>query len=595
MGIVSMTDNRVRWSGHLAVASMFVCMGDRATAGDAAAFSEVSALVGLVATQTPSPNLDTSIIFVARMIGAGAVGDFDRDGRQDVFVLSGGTEPDRLFMNSGSSLIERAAEAGLDAQHIGIGACVGDIDGDGWLDIFVTSYGRSESADDPVEDQHRLYRNNGDGTFTDIAEAAGLRSLDWSLPAGWGPAFGDYDLDGDLDLVIPSWTRGGPWLMRNNGDSTFTDVSDAAGVRDTLTQGFSATFADMDGDRYPELLIAGDYGTSRYYRNDRDGTFTEITAGAGVGLDGNGMGHAVADLDGDRDPDWFVTSIHSVHVETPSIPGTGNYLYRNDGGNAFTVPGNAAATIDGGWGWGVEAVDIDHDGRLDLVETNGWPMPNADGQLEWQSEPCYVWRNLGGMNFQNIAASCGLDWAGQGRGLVRFDLENDGDQDIVIFAFDDEVQLYRNDLAPGPNTGWLRVQLDTAEHPRLAPDGFGTSIEVTAGGITQFRQIHGGSTFASQSELSAHFGLADARIIDEIRVRWNDGAVSVLTDVRPGQHLTIESGFSSDLDGDGRAGFMDLLTMLSRYAQPDAAADLDADGLVDVDDVIILLENWGVI
>jgi hypothetical protein len=595
MGIVSMLDNRIRWTSHLAVAGVFVCMGSGATAGDGPAFSEVSALVGLVTTQTPSPNLVASPFDVSRMMGAGAIGDFDRDGRQDVFVLSGGTQPDRLFMNTGTGFLERAAEAGLDAQHIGIGACVGDIDGDGWLDIFVTSFGRSENAGDPVQDQHRLYRNNGDGTFTDIADAAGLRSLDWTIPAGWGPAFGDYDLDGDLDLAIPSWTRGGPWLMRNEGDGTFTDVSDAAGVRNTMTQGFSATFADMDGDRYPELLVAGDYGTSLYFRNNRDGTFTETTVDSGVGLDDNGMGHVVADLDGDRDPDWFVTSIHSAQVQTPSIPGTGNFLYRNDGGHTFAVPEPAETTIDGGWGWGVEAVDIDHDGRLDLIETNGWPLPNAAGQLEWQSDPCFVWRNLGGMSFQNIAASCGLDWAGQGRGLVRLDLENDGDQDILIFAYNDAVRVYRNELASGPDRGWLRVGLDTAGHPRLAPDGFGTAIEVTAGGITQFRQMHGGSTYASQSELTAHFGLADARIIDEIRVRWNDGSVTVLTNVRPNQHLVIESGFSSDLDGNGSAGFMDLLTMLSRYAQPDPAADLDADGLVDVDDVIILLENWGVI
>ncbi len=581
-----------------AVLSLVLSLGPAglAAAGDGGGpnFTEVSSLLGMIAHQAPSPNLQFSVVNVGNMMGAGVVGDFNRDGLEDVFVLTGGTGPDRLFMNTGTGFLDRAAAAGLNAQHIGIGACVGDYDGDGWLDIFVVSFGRSLSPSDPVRDEHRLYRNNGDGTFTDRAEEAGLRQLGWFLPAGWGPAFGDYDLDGDLDLAIPSWTRGGTWLFRNNGDGTFTDVSEAAGTRDELAQGFSARFVDMDGDRYPELLVAGDYGTSRYYRNDGDGTFTEMTAEAGVGLDDNGMGHAVADLDGDGSLDWFVTSIHTQSVQTPSIPGTGNFLYRNAGGHGYAVPTGNATVNDGGWGWGVEAVDIDHDGREDLIETNGWPFPNAAGQFEWLADPCFVWRNTGGMSFQNIAATCGLDWTGQGRGLVRLDLENDGDQDIIVFAFNDQLRLYRNELTPGPDRRWLRVRLDTSEHPRLAPDGYGAEIRLTAAGVTQVRHVTGGSTFASQSELAVHFGLGSARMIDEIRVRWNDGSVTVLTGVRPDQHLVIASGLRADLDGDGSVGFMDLLRMLSRYAQADAAADLDADGLVEVDDVLILLENWGI-
>ena len=575
------------------VAAGLIATASGGAAASDATFVEVSADVGLAAMQAPSPNLFLSVADVSRMMGAGAVGDFDNDGWPDVFVLSGGTQPDRLFMNEGGTFVDRAVEAGLADQHIGLGAAVGDYDGDGWQDIFVVSWGRSVDSNDPVADDHRLYRNNGDGTFTDVADEAGLSDLGWFLPAGWGPAFGDMDLDGDLDLAIPSWTQGGTRIFRNEGDGTFTDVSTSAGLTETAIHGFAARFVDMDGDRYPELLVAGDYGTSRYYRNDGDGTFTDVTGSSGTGLDGNGMGHAVEDLDNDGDMDWFVTSIFTVTGSSPSIPGDGNYLYRNDGDHVFAVPGNAQATVDGGWGWGVEAIDIDHDGRLDLVETNGWPLPNLDGRLEWDGERCYVWRNLGDMSFQDVTIACGLDWTGQGRGLVRIDHDLDGDQDVIIFAYEDQLRLYRNDLAPTPDRGWLRVRLDTSAHPRLAPDGYGARVEVRTGELVQTRQVHGGSTFASQSELTAHFGLGSAKVIDEIRVTWNDGSVTRMVDVAPNANLLIESGLSGDLDGSGSVGFMDLLWMISAYGQPDEDADLDADGLVDRDDVLILLANWG--
>ncbi|MFK7960141.1 MAG: FG-GAP-like repeat-containing protein [Phycisphaerales bacterium] len=563
-----------------------------AEAGDGPQFSEISGLLGVTAFQTPSPNLQSAVIDVSPMIGAGAVGDFNNDGRPDLFVLSGGTEGDRLYMNIGTNLVDRAAEAGIAQQHIGIGCCVGDYNGDGWQDIFVISFGESKEPTDPIEDRHRLYRNNADGTFTDVADAAGLRSLDWAVPAGWGPAFGDYDLDGDLDLAIPSWTGGGTRLMQNQGDGTFENVTVAAGLETSGVQGFSARFVDMDGDRYPELLVAGDYGTSRYLRNNRDGTFTNLTNDSGTGLDGNGMGHAVADLDGDGRLDWYVTSIFTPDASTPSIPGTGNYLYRANGDHSFDVGGNNTAR-DGGWGWGVEAIDIDHDGNMDLVETNGWPMLNANGEPEWDNEPCYVFHNDGALNFTDVADACGLDDSGQGRGLVRFDYDRDGDQDVVVFRFNDTVRIYKNQLTERADRAWLDMRFDTSAHPRLAPDGYGASVTVTAGKRTWTSAMTGGSTFASQSELSVHLGLGRNAMVDAIRITWNDGSVTELTDVVTRQHLVIESGFSSDLDGDGSVGFMDLLSLLTQFGQPTTNADLNASGMVDADDLMILFGNWG--
>ena len=210
----------------------------------------------------------------------GAVGDFDRDGWQDLFVPSGGTTPDRLYMNNGDgTFTDRAAEAGIAARHHGYGVAVGDVDSDGWLDIFVISYGTVDQRF-TMPGNHRLYRNNGDGTFTDIAARAGVATTSLKQPTGTGASFGDYDLDGDLDLAVASWFygEGGNALFRNNGDGTFENVTSLLpfdGKRAPM--GYTPLFADMDGDRYPELLWAADYFTSRYLRNDGGGGFTDIT------------------------------------------------------------------------------------------------------------------------------------------------------------------------------------------------------------------------------------------------------------------------------------------------------------------------------
>ncbi|HNO77780.1 MAG TPA: FG-GAP-like repeat-containing protein [Phycisphaerae bacterium] len=518
------------------------------------------------------------------MVGGGAVGDFNNDGWQDLFVLSGGTQPDKLYINNGNgTFTDQAAAWGVNVVHQGAGASVGDYDGNGYLDIYVTSY--CPAGQSPGPGNHRLYRNNGDGTFTEVAAAAGV-NLAAPIADGFGSAFGDYDLDGDLDLAMTGWAYqvGGNRLFINNGDGTFSNATADLNYDVTQMRGFSPRFADMDLDRYPELLFVADFNTSRYFVNKRDGTFEDQTAESHTGVDLAGMGTTVGDFNRDGYLDWFVTAVFFGSNTTTR----GNMLYMNDNGkHRFMEVSEAANVSDGAWGWGTVAVDFDHDMLVDIGETNGWnPAP-------WTNQMNRLYMNNGDGTFTNNAAAAGFNFTGQGRGLVNFDYDNDGDQDVVVFPNFEAIRLYRNDLT-GPDTNWLRIFLDTSDDPGLAPNGFGTRVIVTADGITQYGYLHGGCNFLSVSELSVHFGLGGATDAD-VRVEWSDGTITVLSSVSANQTLTIASGAArgpvGDLDGDGIVDPSDLERMTGCIKGPQghiytgcAPADWDSDGDADLAD-----------
>lgn len=487
-------------------------------------FSDQTKAAGL--SMVHSPPLEER---PARMTAGAAAGDFNNDGWVDLFVIGGGLRSDALFINMGDGTFEdRTIQAGLNEQHLGAGAAVGDYDGDGWLDIYVTSWGNPEA---PLPGKHRLYRNNGDLTFTDVAAAAGVNRTSLAVRDGFGATFGDYDLDGDLDLYVAGWFREslGNRLFHNNGDGTFEDVTDDAGLFEELVFGFSPCFADMNGDRHPELVMAADLSTSRYYINDRDGTFTEFTRESGTGLDTTGMGSALGDWNGDGLLDWYVSAVKDAEGVGR---GEGGKLYTNLGNHRFQEEAAAAGVDAGGWGWGTIEADLNHDGLLDMAETNGWIYE------AYVDNPSKLWLNNGDGTFQEVAEEAGFAHTLQGRGILSFDYDRDGDRDLVVTAWNDELRLYRNDLQ-GAGTNWLQVILDTSRGRALAPNGVGSSLTLRIGEQEYYRDMLRCSNYLTQSEPVVHFGLGGADTVNELRVEWANGTVTVVQGLAANQVITV--------------------------------------------------------
>jgi len=510
-------------------AGLLVTLGLTAHAAQAAppSFTDVTAAAGVAVTFTAGNYSHW------QYAGGGAAGDFNRDGWQDLFLLAGGNAgiADKLYINNGNgTFTDRAATWGVAAVQMGKGVAVGDYNKDGWPDLYVTSAGTPGSIG---ACKHRLYRNNGNGTFTDVAAAAGVQCTA-AVEDGWGAAFGDYDRDGDLDLYVAGFAdnNSGNKLFRNNGNGTFTDVTATIGLFSGIgftLKAFAPRFVDMDGDIWPELLIASDFGTSRYFRNNGNGTFTDVTELGGTGADENGMGQAVGDFDGNLLLDWYVTSIY-----LPQIQWTGNKLYMNQGNHVYLERAGIAGCANGGYGWGAVAVDFNHDTHQDLAATNG---DNVSGQV-FANDPTYLWINDGDGTFTDMAVAAGLVHTGLGRGMINLDYDNDGDQDLAILANAEPARLYRNNLQ-GAGTNWLRVFLDTSAVPGLAPAGEGAQVSVNAAGKIQVRQLSSGDNYLSHSELSAHFGVAADPVAEIVEVRWPSGSVSSIGEVAANQRLTL--------------------------------------------------------
>ncbi|MEM7168350.1 MAG: CRTAC1 family protein [Planctomycetota bacterium] len=497
-----------------------------------------------------------------------------------------------LFINNqNGTFTNQATTFGLTTAHYGKGVAVADYDDDGFLDIFVTSAGDPGFAGQPGK--HRLYRNVNGVAFMDVAAAAGVQFSHPTVQDGWGSCFGDYDLDGDLDLFVAgvASANSGSKLFQNNGNGTFTDVTVASqlflGVAVNM-HAFAPRFLDTNGDRYPELLLVADFGTSRYFKNNGDGTFSDWTFVSGTGHEENGMGQTSGDFDGDGAIDWYVTSIYQ-----PPTNWTGNKLYLNNGNHMFSEVSALAGVDQGAYGWGAVAADFDLDGDLDIAETNG-------GLGQFSGIQSFLWlKDNATFTYTENALALGLNHTDEGRGMLNFDYDNDGDQDLMIFSRNDPMMLFRNDLT-GPNTAWLRIFLDTSAAPLIAPHGIGALVYVTVGTTTQVRTIDSGDNYLSKSELSAHFGLGAATVVNEVRVEWPNGETTTQLNVPVNQTLTISSlappAFTrGDPNVDAGVNIADAIAILGALfdvappAYCEAAADTNSDAAINIADPVFLL------
>ena len=498
--------------------------------------------------------------------------DYDNDGWLDIFLVNGtrlegfpaGSEPtSHLFKNNrDGTFTDVTVKAGVTHSGWGQGCCVGDYYNDGWDDLFVTHFGKNV-----------LYHNNGDGTFTDVSQKAGIagNGKRWNT----GCAFIDYDRDGKLDLFVANYIEmdlatapvpeSGPCLYKsimvacgppglpggknilyhNNGDGTFTDVSEAAGILSANgTYGLGVLTADFDNDGWPDIYVADDSTASALYHNKKNGKFEDIAIEAGCALspDGKpqaGMGVSAADYDMDGNLDIVKTNFAG---DTPS-------LYHNQGGANFEdatfTAGLGAHTQFLGWGCGF--FDMDNDGWPDILICNGHVYPEVE-QLKTEAgyaQRKLLYKNLRNGHFEDISfqAGPGISDPSASRGAAFGDFDNDGDIDVVINTVNDCPRLLRCDSKLGNN--WIKIRTIGTKSNRSGIGARLTCVTQVSGESKPHRQIdevRSGGGYFSQSDLRVHFGLGKADKVDSLEIRWPSSQVDTLKDIKANQVIYVEEG-----------------------------------------------------
>jgi enediyne biosynthesis protein E4 len=544
-------------------------------------FEDVTKAAGLSGWVHKMGAADKGLIIDTNGSGVGLI-DYDNDGWLDIYLVNGSTfdamdgkeTPPHaaLFRNNhDGTFTDVTQKAGVANDRWGFGVAIADYDNDGWPDIFVSNWGKN-----------RLYRNNHDGTFSDLAEKAGLTLGNWSAGATWG----DYDGDGRLDLFVSGYVhfdrdnlpyektkatgysycefRGehvmcGPrnlqgepdHLFHNNGDGTFTDVSAKAGVSDEPNHyyGLTPVFVDVNNDGKLDLLVANDSTLSYLYLNRGDGTFEDDSYASGFGLSEDGhevasMGIAVGDYTNSGNLGFAITDFS----DEPKL------LFHNDGNNNFSEvsmrSGIGKLTIPF-LGWGTEFLDYDNDGWLDLMFVNGHIYPAAD-RLDWgtsYAQRPLLFRNTRDGKFEEVppVKGSGLAQVIGGRGAAFGDLFNNGKIDVIINPIDGPPVLLRN-VNPDHHH-WVEVKLIGG--PKSPRDAVGTVVYLTANGLRQRQDVMSGGSYESTNDPRPHFGLGDATDAGTAEIHWPSGAKETVKLTGVDRIFTIEEGKGITADSCG--------------------------------------------
>ena len=533
-------------------------------AGDKALFVDVTRAAGIDFHLNCGSK--EKLYIVETQCGGSAAFDYDNDGWMDILLIDGSLIEDyragkchlpKLYHNNHDGrFTDVSAKSGLNFCGWSYGVAIGDFDNDGWEDVYITGFHGSA-----------LFHNNQDGTFTDVTAKAGVANPDrWGTSA----AFGDYDNDGYLDLYVANYVdvdmnnlpkfgdgvfcqyRGIPVncgprglkgsrdrLYHNNGDGTFTDVTEKLGIDTGSYYGLGVLWLDYDKDGCLDLYVADDSSPSLLYHNNCKGGFTEVGAAAGVayssdGLEQAGMGIDSADYDGDGWPDIVKTNFSD----------DANNLYHNDRHGEFTDLAGAAGmgTISTPYlGFGAKFLDFDNDGWPDIFIVNGHVDPQVEGQsfgVGYAERP-FLFHNLKNGKFEEIAEKAGAALMKKyvGRAAVAADFWNCGRIDLLITNLDASPVLLRNETQ---STGhWLRIKLIGTKSNR---DGFGAKIEVAAGASTRYAEVRAGGSFESSNDPRAHFGLGSTTRVDSIVIRWPSGQLDKIGPEAADQELVIQEG-----------------------------------------------------
>jgi len=496
------------------------------------------------------------------MTGGVAIFDYNNDGLLDIFFTNGAAIPslqktgreywNRLFRNNGDGTFTDVTEkAGLQGIGYSMGVAAGDYDNDGFVDLYVTGVNRNQ-----------LFHNNGDGTFTDVTEKAGVAGIipklgkAWSVAAGWF----DYNNDGLLDLFVVNYLnysiktatlcrqqglpaycspidfQGMPNILyRNNGDGTFTDVSEQSHISQYVGRGMGLAFGDYDNDGFTDIFVSDDTFENYLLHNDGDGTFTNVALLAGVAYnaDGNpiaGMGADFRDIDNDGRPDIFETAMFGE-----SFP-----LYKNLGDGQFqdvTAASGLAVLTSRSTAWGVGIFDFDNDGSKDLFTADSDILDNS---MELAHRPFplpnHVFRNKGNLTFDDVSAKAGASFQvpAPHRGAAFGDFNNDGKIDAVVTVLNGPAEIWMN--RSSNQNHWIILKLVGVKSNR---DGLGTKVKITTSLGMQYNQATTAVSYNSSSDKRVHFGLGSAALVDSIELTWPSGIKQVLKGVKADQVLTV--------------------------------------------------------